>query len=55
MIRGVLVAAAAAALALPIVAPRVARAQTDATYKAKRDQISKELEETQKALADAKG
>jgi F0F1-type ATP synthase membrane subunit b/b' len=55
MIRGVLVAAAAAALALPIVAPSVALAQTDATYKAKRDQISKELEETQKALADAKG
>jgi hypothetical protein len=55
MIRGVLVAAAAAALALPIVAPRAALAQTDATYKAKRDQISKELEETQKALADAKG
>jgi hypothetical protein len=36
-------------------APRVARAQTDATYKAKREQLSKELEQTQKALADAKG
>ena len=55
MIRGVLVAAAAAMLALPIAAPRLALGQTDATYKAKREQISKELEETQKALADAKG
>ena len=55
MIRRVLFAVAAAALALPIAATRTALAQTDATYKAKREQISKELEETQKALADAKG
>ena len=55
MIRRVLFAAAATALALPIAAPRPALAQTDATYKAKREQISKELEETQKALADARG
>jgi hypothetical protein len=55
MIRGVLLAGAAVTLALPIAAPRAALAQTDATYKAKREQISKELEETQKALADAKG
>ena len=56
MIRRVLVAAAAVTLALSIAAvPRFALAQTDATYKAKRDQLSKELENTQKALADAKG
>ena len=29
--------------------------QTDAAYKAKRDQLAKELEKTQKELADAKG
>src|SRR4030095_16395923 len=55
MTRRVLVAAAAVTLAFPLTAPRVAFAQTDATYKAKRDQLSKELEETQKALTDAKG
>src|SRR4051794_6001016 len=54
MIRRVLFAVAAA-LALPIAATRTALAQTDATYKAKRDQLSKELAETEKALADAKG
>jgi hypothetical protein len=48
--------AALAMLALPLAVPRVATAQsTDAAYKAKRDQLTKELEETQKALADAKG
>ncbi len=56
MIRGVLVATGVVSLALPIAAPRTAFAQTtDATYKAKREQISRELEETQKALADARG
>ena len=55
MIRHVLVTTAAVALALSIGAPRVASAQTDATYKAKREQLTKELEETQKLLADAKG
>lgn len=56
MIKGVLVAASAAALALPVAAPRVAPAQTpDTTYKAKRERLSRDLEETQKALADAKG
>ena len=55
MTRCVLVTAAAVTLAFPMVAPRAVFAQTDATYKAKREQLSKELEETQKALADAKG
>jgi hypothetical protein len=55
MTRRVLVAAAAVTLSFSIAAPGVARAQTDATYKAKREQLSKELDETQKALADAKG
>lgn len=56
MTRALLVAAAAVTLALPLSVPRVAHAQAaDATYKAKRDQLSKELEETQKALADARG
>lgn len=55
MTRRVLVAAWAVTLSFSIGAPRVARAQTDATYKAKREQLSKELEETQKALADARG
>jgi hypothetical protein len=50
-----LVAAIAVTLTLSIVPVRAALAQTDATYKAKREQLSKELEETQKALADAKG
>jgi hypothetical protein len=36
--------------------PQGARAQTpDATYKARREQLTKELEAAQKALADAKG
>ncbi|HEX6052374.1 MAG TPA: hypothetical protein VFZ21_24080, partial [Gemmatimonadaceae bacterium] len=56
MIRDILLAALAVTLSLPLAAPRAVVAQTpDATYKAKRDQLAKELEETQKALADAKG
>lgn len=56
MTRGLLAAAVAVTLALPLAAPGAAFAQTpDATYQAKRDQLAKELEETQKALADAKG
>jgi hypothetical protein len=55
MTRCVLVAAWAVTISFSFGAPRVARAQTDATYKAKREQLSKELEQTQKALADAKG
>lgn len=55
MTRRVLVAAAAVTLTFSIVPIRAALAQTDATYKAKREQLSKELEETQRALADAKG
>jgi hypothetical protein len=43
-------------LSLPLVVSGRAQGQTpDATYKARRDQLTKELEETQKALADAKG
>jgi len=56
MTRGLLAAAAAVMLALPLAVPRVAFSQSpDVTYKAKRDQLTKELEETQKALVDAKG
>lgn len=55
MTRRVLVAAWAVTLSFPIAAPHVARAQSDASYKAKREQLTKELDETQKALADAKG
>ena len=55
MTRRVLFAAAAVALALAIALPRTALAQTDATYKAKREQLSKELAKTEKALADVKG
>lgn len=55
MTKRVLVAAAAVTLTFSIAPVRAAHAQTDATYKAKREQLSKELEETQKALADAKG
>jgi hypothetical protein len=52
MIRGALLAAFAMMLAAPV----PARAQTsDAEYKARREQLAKELEATQKALADAKG
>jgi hypothetical protein len=55
MTRRVLVAAAAVTLAFPIVLPRAALAQSDPTYKAKRDQLTKELEQSEKALADLKG
>jgi exonuclease VII large subunit len=56
MNRGMRLVALSVVLALPLVVARDARAQTpDAAYKAKRDQLAKELEETQKALADAKG
>lgn len=56
MTQAVLVAAIAVSLALPIATPRGAFAQTsDATYKAKREQLAKELAATEKALADAKG
>jgi hypothetical protein len=55
MTRHVLVAAAAVTLALAIASPRAAVAQSDPAYKAKRDQLSKDLEKTQKELADAKG
>ena len=45
-----------AAFTLMLAAPLVARAQTqDVDYKAKKEQLAKELEATQKALADAKG
>ncbi len=55
MTRRVLVAAAAVTLAASIAAPRAAVAQSDPAYKAKRDQLTKDLEKTQKDLADAKG
>ena len=55
MIRRVLFAVAAAARALPSAVTPTARAQTDATDKAEREQHSKELAEPEKALADAKG
>jgi hypothetical protein len=56
MIRGMLLVALSVVLSLPLAIAREAHAQTpDATYKARRDQLTKELEETQKALADAKG
>jgi len=56
MTKGVLVAATAVTLALAIAVPRCAVAQTtDATYKAKREQLAKELAATEKALTDAKG
>ena len=45
-----------AVFAMMLAAPAGARAQTsDAEYKARREQLQKELEATQKALADAKG
>ena len=45
-----------AAFALVLAAPQSARAQTsDAEYKARREQLSKELDAAQKALAEAKG
>ena len=55
MTRRVVIAAAAATLAVAIAAPRAAVAQSDPAYKAKRDQLTKELEQTEKALVDAKG
>ena len=57
MTRGLRGAAAALTLALAIVVqPRGALAQSaDSSYKTKREQLAKELEATQKALADAKG
>ena len=51
MTRGALLAAFTMMLAVPL----DARAQSDADYKAKREQLAKELEATQKALADVKG
>jgi len=45
-----------AAFALVLAAPQSARSQTsDAEYKARREQLSKELDAAQKALAEAKG
>ena len=55
MTRRVLVAAAAVTLSFSFAVPAIALAQSDAIYKAKREQLSKELEDTQKALADARG
>jgi hypothetical protein len=53
---GRVLVAAAVTLALQLGVPCRAAAQaTDATYKAKREQLAKELEATEKALADAKG
>ena len=49
-------AGVAMAVSLGATVPSVAHAQaTDATYKARREQLAKELEATEKALADAKG
>ena len=49
-------AGAAVFLTLGVGAPHVVHGQaTDATYKARREQLAKELEATEKALADAKG
>src|SRR5688572_14231222 len=56
MTRGMRLVALSAVLSLPLAAPGRGQAQTpDVDYKARRDQLTKELEETQKALADAKG
>jgi hypothetical protein len=55
MTRRVLATAAAVALALSISLPRTGLAQSDPKYKAKRDQLSKELDQTEKTLADVKG
>lgn len=55
MMRRVVVTSAVT-LAASVAAPRVALAQKpDPAYKAKREQLSKEVEETQKALGEAKG
>ena len=55
MTRPVLVTAAAVAFAFAIVLPRTAVAQSDPKYKERREQLSKELEQTEKALAGVKG
>lgn len=55
MTRRVLVAATLATLVLPAISARNAHAQTDAGYKAKREQLTKEIEQTQKELTEAKG
>jgi len=56
MNRRILMALACAVVGGPLSAgANVALGQTDAAYKAKRDQLAKELEQTQKELADAKG
>ena len=56
MTRGMRLVALSAVLSLPLAVPGRGQAQTpDVDYKARRDQLTKELEETQKALADAKG
>lgn len=47
--------AGVAGLALALALPVSARAQSDADYKARKAQLSKELEATQKALSEAKG
>lgn len=54
MTRRVLVAAAAVTLAILFAAPGAALAQSDPAYKAKRDQLTKDLEKTEKELAIAK-
>jgi len=54
MTRATLLAALSVTLSLPLAA-REALAQTDASYKAKREQLTKELSETEKALTDVKG
>jgi hypothetical protein len=51
----IVVAAVVVALAMEVGTPAIAAAQmTDATYKARREQLSKELEAAEKALADTK-
>lgn len=56
MTRAIVAAVVLAALTLTLGTPSAASAQTtDAAYKAKREQLQKELDEAQKALADAKG
>ena len=54
MNRTILTACMCATLA-GLASASTALGQTDAAYKAKRDQLAKELEQTQKELADAKG
>lgn len=56
MTRVVLAAAMAALVALPVTLPRSALAQgPETSYQERRAQLAKELEATQRALADAKG